>query len=221
MASLSLSGLPDRLPDTVCPAAMLQRVLKPPQQRWETDPAVYRPLARRPPLPTQPSSCIIKCSSNAITLCSWWIYKMAKRQRKSADSGEKDVLMNSWFHQEFREVPQWDGTCLCLKTIRRLSFRADSNWMNGWKPHQKKAGEPIRWKGTVLSCLVCILLVFCVFLYKLCETEHQNLNQETLILNASKRETVREQKNHLRPYIKETTLVLTRNAPQTSCPWGG
>lgn len=121
-----------------------------------------------------------------------------------------------------REVPQWDGTCLCLKTIRRFSFRADSNWMNGWKPHQKKAGEPIRWKGTVLSCLVCILLVFCVFLYKLCETEHQNLNQETLILNASKRETVWEQKNHLRPYIKETTLVLTRNAPQTSCrPWGG
>lgn len=38
-------GIPNRLPDAVCPAALLQHVLRPPQQHWETNSAVYRPLA--------------------------------------------------------------------------------------------------------------------------------------------------------------------------------
>lgn len=43
--SVSSSGLPYRLPDTVRPAAMLQHVLRPPQPSRETNPSVYRPLA--------------------------------------------------------------------------------------------------------------------------------------------------------------------------------
>lgn len=39
------AGLPDRLPDPVRPAAVVQHVLRPYQQRRETNPAVYRPLA--------------------------------------------------------------------------------------------------------------------------------------------------------------------------------
>lgn len=38
-------GIPNRLPDAVCPAALLQHVLRPPQQHWETNSAVDRPLA--------------------------------------------------------------------------------------------------------------------------------------------------------------------------------
>lgn len=38
-------GLPDGLPDAVCPAAMLQHVFRPPQQQRETNAAVHRPLA--------------------------------------------------------------------------------------------------------------------------------------------------------------------------------
>lgn len=39
------SGLPDGFFNTICPAAMLQHVLRPHQQRWETNPAVYRLVA--------------------------------------------------------------------------------------------------------------------------------------------------------------------------------
>lgn len=42
----SSAGLPHRLPDSVCPAAVLQHVLGPPQQLRETNSAVSRPLAR-------------------------------------------------------------------------------------------------------------------------------------------------------------------------------
>lgn len=42
----SSAGLPHRLPDSVCPAAVLQHVLRPPQQLRETNSAVSRPLAR-------------------------------------------------------------------------------------------------------------------------------------------------------------------------------
>lgn len=38
-------GLPDGLPDAVCPAAVLQHVFRPPQQQRETNAAVHRPLA--------------------------------------------------------------------------------------------------------------------------------------------------------------------------------
>ena len=42
------TGLPDRLPDAVRPAAVLQHVLRPPQQRRADNPAVDRPLAPPP-----------------------------------------------------------------------------------------------------------------------------------------------------------------------------
>lgn len=45
VSSVSSSGLPYRLPDTVRPAAVLQHVLRPPQPSRETNPSVYRPLA--------------------------------------------------------------------------------------------------------------------------------------------------------------------------------
>lgn len=49
--SFAFPGLPDGLPDAVCPAAMLQHVFRPPQQQRETNAAVHRPLAppRAPP----------------------------------------------------------------------------------------------------------------------------------------------------------------------------
>lgn len=64
---LTLSaGLPHRLPDSVCPAAVLQHVLRPPQQRGETNAAVHRPLAPPAAFPTHSSSP----SSRARHFCS-------------------------------------------------------------------------------------------------------------------------------------------------------
>lgn len=83
------SGLPYRLPDTVCPAAMLQYVLRPPQQHRETNSTVYRPLAppsatSTHPLPHLWRPCIpqnadcfwqkLKISSTRCRVGLRWVY---------------------------------------------------------------------------------------------------------------------------------------------------
>ena len=74
-------GLPDRLPDAVCPAAVLQHVLRPPQHRRETNPAVYRPLAPPPAAPTRPLSSKL-CPVAPSLMRSWWIYNTAKKEEE-------------------------------------------------------------------------------------------------------------------------------------------
>lgn len=67
------AGLPHRLPDSVCPAAVLQHVLRPPQQLRETNSAINRPLARPAAFPTHscsPFSCALP-SVDPPFLLSW------------------------------------------------------------------------------------------------------------------------------------------------------
>lgn len=76
-------GLPDGLPDTVCPAAMLQHVLRPPQQHRETNSTVCRPLARRLPLQHihAPFPNVLSSIAPSLLL-TWWIYSIANKKEK-------------------------------------------------------------------------------------------------------------------------------------------
>lgn len=90
-------GLPDGLPDAVCPAAMLQHVFRPPQQQWETNAAVHRPLAP-PPAPEHAKHALF-CRLTPSTRDTfaviikeswgWWIWR-----RKELGSEENDTHLS-------------------------------------------------------------------------------------------------------------------------------
>lgn len=77
-------GLPYGLPDTVLPAAVLQHVLRSPQQHRETNSTVYRPLALLSAAPT-----LLTPMSQHRRICCLIASALVKNVHCGKEKGEK------------------------------------------------------------------------------------------------------------------------------------
>lgn len=122
------SGLPDGLPDAVCPAAMLQHVLRAPQQQWETNATVYWPLAGHLPLQHIHTSSFNTLSSVAPSLLPWWIDNVANKM------GEKNGMMGMAEERKRHALtnnPMFLYTCDGMMDL--LGKRMKPTWSCSWR----------------------------------------------------------------------------------------
>lgn len=124
----SSAGLPHRLPDSVCPAAVLQHVLRPPQQLRETNSAVSRPLAR-PTLLSQHAHALHS------PVPSLLLTQMTANEKKLNGGGGGDPL---GFDEKGRRRAR---TCTCLKSPH-LYIHAKE----GQTSREEERG--VRWPGS-------------------------------------------------------------------------
>lgn len=117
-----IPGLPDWLPDAVCPAAMLQHVYRPPQQQWETNPTVHRPLAWPQATQTQQT-------------CSLGDPSTSTRDASAIMKKEREENWGRWMLQ--REEPGLEDNDMHLPAIPISVF----SWDGG---HEER--ERLPWK---------------------------------------------------------------------------
>lgn len=136
-----LLGLPDRLPDTVRPAAVLQYVLRSPQQRRETNPAVYRSLAPPPvclsatPRHHLPSTVPWNppLSPHHLTLL-WRIYNPAKETKKT--------FLGCWSWQRERTGCTLPRTPLFVHTCDGIWRTLQRSKWGGERLHRRSEDSP-------------------------------------------------------------------------------
>lgn len=165
-------GIPNRLPDAVCPAALLQHVLRPPQQHWETNSAVDRPLApqllpahsysilQRPlfywPIISTPMMNLQqkKVEGNKKHL-AWWEGKIKDMDMHLSQIPPFSTYL--WWKDRLQEkVEEGLGQVPFLKNLTAHHFRWTWERTRGWGWHVKVSGESSNMDGLFCEVLFVI-----------------------------------------------------------------